>query len=240
MTDTSIMDLAASAIAELEGIDALMYAPEFRAWPKIARMNRPMLISEKVDGTNAAVIISDEVPFGYGAGEFVGSGTIVNLDEATDGWRPVYVSAQSRTRVITPGKNTDNHGFARWVADNAEQLAHALDVGYHFGEWYGKGINRGYGLDEKRFMLFNIERHAAAVALDLFPSNVEVATILYEGPFDTDEANSWVRYLRDHGSQHVPGFTNPEGIVVFHKQGHLSFKATCVADEKPKGSSDAA
>lgn len=33
---------------------------EFQPWPKIARLNRDIVITEKIDGTNAAVHINAE------------------------------------------------------------------------------------------------------------------------------------------------------------------------------------
>jgi hypothetical protein len=67
--------------------------------------------------------------------------------------------AGSRSQYITPER--DNHGFARWVQDDADELW-ALGEGRHFGEWWGSGIQRGYGLQkgEKRFSLFNVARWA--------------------------------------------------------------------------------
>jgi hypothetical protein len=112
--------------------------PEFVPWPKIHRLFRDVIITEKIDGTNAAIGISDD-------GE---------------------VHAQSRKRIITPAD--DNYGFAKWVHANAAVLAEHLGPGLHFGEWCGLGINRGYGLPEKRFALFNaarwVERAAAAAS----------------------------------------------------------------------------
>src|SRR5574337_513380 len=58
----------------------------------------------------------------------------------------------SRNKWITP--EDDNFGFSRWAHNNKEELM-KLGVGSHYGEWYGCGIQRGYGLSEKRFMLFN-------------------------------------------------------------------------------------
>lgn len=101
---------------------------EFQPWPKIARLNRGMVITEKVDGTNAAVIVTD------------------------DG----QVGAQSRNRLITP--DADNYGFARWVADNAVALADLLGPGHHYGEWWGAGIQRRYDQPVKQFALFNTSR----------------------------------------------------------------------------------
>ena len=67
---------------------------EFKAWPKIPRLeNTNWTITEKIDGTNACIIISND-------------GT--------------EIAAQSRTRLITP--DNDNAGFARWVQENKEDL----------------------------------------------------------------------------------------------------------------------
>jgi hypothetical protein len=180
---------------------------EFVAWPKIARLNRDCIITEKIDGTNAAVIITDDLEVG----------------------------AQSRNRLISP--EDDNYGFAAWVQKNAEQLASILGPGRHFGEWWGSGIQRGYGLTkgEKRFSLFNVNRYAA---LD-FTEVPEVSTVpvLYSGPFTTDAVAGVVETLRVQGSRAMPGFAKPEGVVVFHVAAQTVFKVTCEKDEAPKGQS---
>lgn len=104
---------------------------EFIKWPKIPRLeNEVFHISEKIDGTNACIVITDK-------GE---------------------VGAQSRTRLITP--KDDNYGFANWVDFNSAQLLEELGPGHHFGEWWGQGIQRGYDLKEKRFSLFNPTKHS--------------------------------------------------------------------------------
>ena len=63
----------------------------------------------------------------------------------------------SRTRWITP--EDDNYGFAKWALAHKDELM-ALGPGRHFGEWWGSGCQRGYGLTngEKRFSLFNTSR----------------------------------------------------------------------------------
>ena len=100
----------------------------FQGFPKIPRMFRQVIVTEKIDGTNAQVIIS------------------------ADGQR---IRAASRNRFITP--EADNFGFARWVHENRDELI-ALGPGRHFGEWWGAGIQRRYNLDHKRFSLFNTLR----------------------------------------------------------------------------------
>jgi len=47
-----------------------------------------------------------------------------------------------------------------------------------------------------------------------------------------------LEYLRVDGSQAVPGFMKPEGIVIWHKASGTLLKATLEGDEKPKGSTE--
>ena len=175
---------------------------EFKPWPKIGRLNRDIVITEKIDGTNAAIGI---------------------LEDGT-------VYAQSRTRIITPGKMTDNFGFAGWVHDQADLLRDLLGVGLHFGEWWGPGIQRGYGLDHKVFSLFNTARYPRDFGPDL-----RVVPILYQGPFLQDAIEAQIDRLALDGSVAAPGFMNPEGIVVYHIATKTMFKVTIEGDESPKG-----
>jgi hypothetical protein len=65
---------------------------EFVEFPKMARLSRECIITEKIDGTNAQICITEAGDF------FVGS----------------------RTRWITP--EDDNFGFARWAYENKDEL----------------------------------------------------------------------------------------------------------------------
>lgn len=174
----------------------------FVEFPKLARLNRACVITEKIDGTNAAVVVTEE-------GE---------------------VYAQSRTRVITP--DDDNFGFALWVERNAPALAEHLGPGRHFGEWWGGKIQRGYGVADKRFSLFNTARWSGIE--EASGGLLRCVPVLYEGPFDTAVVAAQVTHLRAVGSVAAPGFANPEGVVVFHVAANLAFKVTCEKDEQPK------
>jgi hypothetical protein len=184
----------------------------FQPFPKLARLSRECVVTEKLDGTNACVVISEYV------GDFQ---TYLNVE------------AQSRTRMIYPGKKTDNFGFAEWVREHEEELK-KLGPGYHYGEWYGKGIQRGYGLNERRFALFNTSRYVAGPepATQEFdgrirvPSCCEVVPELYRGNFFTTQADIELHNLASTGSRAVPGFMNPEGIVVYHTHAGVAFKKT--------------
>lgn len=100
----------------------------FVPFPKIPRLRRDIVVTEKIDGTNACVHVTEE-------------GRVV---------------AGSRTRWITP--EDDNFGFARWVAEHESELRDGLGAGTHYGEWWGAGVQRRYDLTEKRFSLFNTSR----------------------------------------------------------------------------------
>jgi hypothetical protein len=136
----------------------------------------------------------------------------------------------SRTRWITPEQ--DNHGFARWAYNNKEELM-KLGAGRHFGEWWGSGIQRGYGMQkgEKRFSLFNVHRWTDDAVR---PSCCHVVPELWRGIFNTQDAVEQLDILRRTGSKAAPGFMKPEGIVIFHTAGNLFFKKTIDKDEVPK------
>ena len=179
-------------------------APEFIPWPKIARLRRDVVVTEKIDGTNAAIVVTDD---------------------------DVY--AQSRTRVITP--TADNFGFALWVEQNKTILRETLGIGRHFGEWWGVGIQRGYGLRERRFSLFNVSKWNDETLAPVRGIGVHAVPVLYEGPFSTDAIDNIVDALDKTGSKAAPGFDKPEGIVVFHKAANFMFKQTLEKDDERKG-----
>lgn len=198
---------------------------EFVGWPKTPRLYRDIVITEKIDGTNAAVIIepldlADDV-------DNVAAVVLVREGNEPDTLRPFRVGAQSRNRIITP--EDDNYGFATWVRDNAEGLFMALGPGRHFGEWWGAGIQRKYGLTEKRFSLFNVDRHK-----DLDSAIVDTVPVLYRGPFAEFQIDFALETLRSFGSAAAPGFMDPEGVCVFHTASRQVFKVLLENDKLPK------
>jgi len=193
---------------------------EFQEFPKMARFSRDIIITEKIDGTNAQILITED-------------GDIM---------------AGSRTQWITPEK--DNAGFAKWVEGNKTELL-KLGAGRHFGEWWGSGIQRGYGLSkgEKRLSLFNVGRWALygiepkriltadpkiEKYQDVLPEGISLVPELYRGEFDTQKINEVLEDLKTNGSYASPGFMRPEGIVIFHIAGNVGFKKTIEKDEVPK------
>lgn len=178
---------------------------EFVPFPKIPRLNRDVIVTEKIDGSNAQLTITDTMEM------FVGS----------------------RKRWLEPTKAGDNFGFARWAYDNEDALKDALGPGTHFGEWWGSGIQRGYGLEYKRFSLFNTHRWEGA---DLSAVHeLDVVPTLYIGPMTTEAIELCVERLRSSGSHAAPGFMRPEGVIVYHTAARSMFKVLLENDELPKG-----
>lgn len=141
------------------------------------------------------------------------------------------VAVGSRSRWIAPGKLTDNYGFAGWVEAHHDDLL-KLGEGTHFGEWYGNGIQRNYGLAEKRFALFNTARWSAPfIARTLghdadIPRCVEVVPVLYNGPFTATCIADAMAELKANGSYAVPGWMDPEGVVGFLPGARMMLKET--------------
>ena len=193
---------------------------EFQGFPKMARLSRDVIISEKIDGTNAQILITEDGQLLIG----------------------------SRTRWITP--QDDNYGFAKWVMENKQELL-KLGPGRHFGEWWGNGVQRGYGLSkgDKRFSLFNVSRWALYGAepqliptadpriekyQEVLPECVGLVPLLYKGIFDTVKIEEVLNELKVNGSKAAEGYMNPEGIVIYHIAGNVGFKKTIKDDEVPK------
>jgi hypothetical protein len=174
---------------------------DFIEFNKIARLSRNCVVTEKIDGTNASIVIGEDGSFQIG----------------------------SRTRWITP--QDDNYGFAKWATANQEELM-KLGPGQHFGEWWGNGIQRGYGLSWKRFSLFNTARWSDDAVR---PACCSVVPVLYSGIFDTNEIVNALTKLRDNGSLAAPGFMKPEGVVIWHEAARVYFKKTLDKDDEWKG-----
>jgi hypothetical protein len=190
----------ASKEDEMSDEQTLIEIPVFEEFPKIPRLSRECVVTEKIDGTNGCVLVMED-------------GRVI---------------AGSRTRWITP--DSDNFGFARWVAEHAEELREGLGTGRHFGEWWGQGIQRRYNQDRKRFSLFNTSKWS-----DTRPACCDVVPILYSGLFTTDDVARELALLKLGGSVAAPGFMQPEGVVIYHVAARHYFKKTIEKDDAGKG-----
>jgi hypothetical protein len=212
----------------------------FRPWPKIPRFNREFVITEKLNGTNSQVAIKrmaeDEDPAGY-----LNSHGF-NVVAKDDG---LYVlRAGSRKRWIAPNGQKldgtvplDNFGFAAWVAENANALAN-LGEGTHFGEWYGRGIQHGYGMTGRKWALFNTTRWGTTGQglPDGSPAELTVVPELarVRGHLLNEAIRDSLRLLRTLGSVAEPGAT-AEGIVIYSVETNQCYKALLENDDLPKG-----
>lgn len=133
----------------------------------------------------------------------------------------------SRNRWITP--EDDNYGFATWAFEHEEELRE-LGFGWHRGEWWGRGIQRGYGVDERRFSLFNVGLWTD----ENTPDCVSVVPTLYTGPFSVVTVDSILKDLHENGSVISPGFMKPEGVVVYHVHSRTLFKKTLDHNDEHK------
>lgn len=180
---------------------------EHKPWPKISRLaNEVMTVTEKIDGSNACVVFlpNADAPFGF------------------------EYAAQSRSKLITP--EDDNFGFAKWVYTNVDELFADLGFGYHYGEWWGSGIQRGYGLGkgEKRFSLFNSVRWTKAFidGHSFKTPQLGVVPMLFHGAASLAHAQDIAADLYHKGSVASPGFEQPEGVVIYLKEAQATYKIT--------------
>lgn len=182
--------------------------PDHPKYPSIQRLSsETVFITEKIDGTNGIIHITP------------------------DG----LVLAGSRNRWLMDDAGTpikeDNFCFAAWVYENREMLKR-LGAGTHYGEWYGKGIQREYGMAECRWASFetfgDIDKRGIP-QVDCVPTlcirQIDSLNILDEVIAD----------LIKTGSRLVPGFMDPEGIVIsFKNMNKTRFKKYCKDDKVHK------
>lgn len=205
--------------------------PEFKSFDKIARLNREVVVTEKIDGTNGCIYVSED-------------GGLI---------------AGSRSRWITP--EDDNFGFARWVQDNAAELVRlgpGYHYGEWWGAGIGRRydlnekrfslFNVGRWGDEQAAGCAKCGLSASTWAPNVCerckttrpaarqprPACCSVVPVLARGPDIRRATETALSLLRSAGSLAAPGFMNPEGIVIFHTAASALFKVTLEGDEAPK------
>lgn len=179
-----------------------MTEDKYPAFPPIKRLRRSMTVTEKIDGTNGLIHISDDF----------------------------IIRAGSRNRWLSEEKNKDNFGFGRWVHENATALMADLGEGHHYGEWWGLGIQRHYDRAHKTFSLFNTGRWNDEALARFTTPNLSVVPTLYLGAYSTGVIDDQLRELEKYGSVAAPGFVPPEGVVVYHHATRTYAKVTLDGD----------
>lgn len=192
---------------------------DFLEFPKMARLSRECVITEKIDGTNAQVYIDD------------------------DG----NIKAGSRTRWITP--QDDNFGFAAWVEEHKDELLRLGPGRHFGEWWgagiqrkYGQTEKRFSLFNTSRWCLAGAEPKTFPTAdprvvktQEVLPECCGLVPEIYRGLFHTDAVTLALEKLREYGSIAAPGFMKPEGIVIYHVAAGIGFKKTIERDEEPKG-----
>jgi len=177
---------------------------DFHEFPKIPRLFRPIVITEKIDGTNVSVMVDENG----------------------------RVTAGSHHRPITP--EDDNYGFAAWVRDHEAELlgfGPGQHYGEWWGQGINRGydltekrfslfnVSRWADCPEcgRRRRPFCCEVVPVLSRCDTFSHKV------IQGALNT---------LKKHGSVAAPGFMRPEGIVIFHERAGQLFKVTLEGDQE--------
>ena len=179
---------------------------EFISFPKIARLTRNIIITEKIDGTNAQIYITP-------TGEFY---------------------AGSRTRWITP--QDDNYGFAKWAYANKEelmQLGEGSHFGEWWGQGIQRNYSmtdKVFSLfNASRWR--NDSKEKCPDCCSVVPILYEGIFDEFEVMIGVKKS---LELLKNKGSQASKGFMNPEGIIILHEASRTMFKKTLHKDEEYK------
>ena len=162
--------------------------------PWCRRVSRPIIITEKLDGSNGQLYIQTCAEF-----------EVENPDVLVNGYTGgimyddnFVMRVGSRKRWLDASKQGDHFGFFKWAEEHFAELCLDLGAGRHYGEWWGKGIQRNYGLDEKRFSLFNTSRWDWKTK----PECCHVVPKLSEHPvFDTQVVHEALNFLSSTGTK---------------------------------------
>lgn len=180
---------------------------EFIEFSKIARLSRDIVITEKLDGTNAQICITPEGDFLVG----------------------------SRTRWITP--QDDNYGFARWAYEHKDELmllGEGSHFGEWWGQGIQRNYSMTkkvfslFNVARWRDGGKDVRPTCCSVVPILYEGAMEEYGVMkgVKSSLDT---------LIKTGSVAAPGFMKPEGIVIWHEAARQLFKKTLEKDEVPKG-----
>lgn len=178
---------------------------DFAPFQKIGRLSRDIIVTEKIDGTNASILIGENGSFLIG----------------------------SRTRWITPAD--DNYGFAKWAHDNKEELLKlgtGHHFGEWWGQGiqrnYSQTSKRFSLFNVRRWGDASMRPRCCDVVPILYEGPFENHGVM-------KGVKGALTQLESNGSVAAPGFMKPEGIVIFHSQSGALFKKTFEKDESGKG-----
>lgn len=180
---------------------------EFVPFNKIGRLSRDIIVTEKIDGTNAQIFIGDN-------GEFL---------------------TGSRTRWITPEQ--DNHGFAKWAHAHKDELmllGPGRHFGEWWGQGIQRNYARTekifslFNVSRWSNDMTGLRPPCCSVVPILYSGPLEEYGVL-------KGVKAALNRLATEGSVAAPGFMKPEGVVIFHTQSGALLKKTFEKDDAGKG-----
>ena len=191
---------------------------EFQEFPKIARLSREIIVTEKIDGTNSQICITEEGDILFG----------------------------SRNRWLS--LEDDNYGFCKWGLEHKKELLSlgpGRHFGEWWGQGLQRKYNlsekRLSLFNVTRWCLHDQEPKTYPTAdprivktQDRLPECCHLVPELYRGVFTTEAVEKCLDQLRTYGSVASPGFMKAEGVVVYHTAAGVGFKKTLEKDDKPK------
>lgn len=202
---------------------------EFAKFGSIGRLYRDVTITEKIDGMNACIVIKQVL------GEEIYRNTLTVVNNVPYGNFSACrfsIGVQSRKQFLSLDK--DIQGLAAWVTEHARELVLALGPGYHYGEYWGKNIQRSYHQKRNWFSLFNTKRWNKENVGHI--DGLLTVPILYSGPYA-----DWVNEMQLHRLETQGSFAaqevddreldfRAEGIVGWHVALDTYYKVTLDGD----------
>jgi hypothetical protein len=189
----------------------------FIGFPKLARFSREIVITEKIDGTNAQIYIE-------GDNVYAGSRTRW-IEPGDDNFGFAAWVEQNKTELLQLGPGSH---FGEWWGTGIQRKYDQKEK--HFSLF---NTTRWCRHDVVP-LVFPTNDPRVGKTQEFAPKCCDVVPELYRGPFLPHIIEPAVQALVVSGSVAAPGFMDPEGIVIYHTAAGTLFKKTCVDDHKPK------
>lgn len=189
----------------------------FVGFPKLARFSREIVITEKIDGTNAQIYIE-------GDNIYAGSRTRW-IEPGDDNFGFAAWVEQNRPELLQLGPGSH---FGEWWGAGIQRKYDQKEK--HFSLFNTTRWCDACGTPR----VFPTADPRVNKTQEFAPQCCRVVPELWRGMFRPDIVEHFTISLSQLGSAAAPGFMDPEGIVIYHTAAGTLFKKTCVDDHKPK------
>lgn len=182
---------------------------DFEGFPKIPRYSRECIITEKIDGTNGQIFITED--------DFLVGSRTRWLRADCDNFGFFAWANEHRAELIR-GLGPGRH-FGEWWGEGI-QRSYALKEKrfslFNVSRWAD---------DEDRIRIAEAFRTPGVPDMPR-PACCHVVPLLSIGEFGSPIVDAALGVLQYSGSRAAPGFFDPEGIVIYHVAGRATFKKT--------------